>query len=42
MLTVSARIVDDCGLPTCRTDARLERAKTARIRTVSAIIFAHC
>jgi hypothetical protein len=38
-LTVSIRIVADCGLQTCQVTQKLKRATTPEFTTVSAIIF---
>ena len=41
-LTVSIRIVADCGLQTCQATQKLKQAKTFYFTTISAIIFIHC
>jgi hypothetical protein len=41
-LTVSIRIVTDCGLQTCQAAQKMKQAKTFDFTTVSAIIFIHC
>ena len=40
-MTVSIRIVADCGLQAYRVTLKLKRATTPDITTVSAIIFIH-